>query len=87
MNFINRIETEELKTFFYNDVIGVKPTSVCACSGSEIAESAFIKHVRATTSINEDGRVCVKMPWKPGYPIRLPNNYVMAKDQMIRRET
>ena len=66
VNFINRIETEELKTFFYNDVIGVKPTSVCACSDSEIAESAFIKHVRATTSINEDGRVCVKMPWKPG---------------------
>jgi hypothetical protein len=66
VNQINKIEeTDELKAFFYGDVIGVKPTSICICSDNEIAEAAFIKHVRATTKINEDGRVCVRMPWKP----------------------
>ena len=87
INHANRIEdTEELKTFFYGDVIGVKPTSLCVCSDNQISESAFIKHVQETTVINEEGRVCVKMPWKPGFPRKLPNNYFMAKEQMIRRE-
>ena len=87
INHDNRIEdTEELKTFFYGDVIGVKPTSLCVCSDNQISESAFIKHVQETTVINEEGRVCVQMPWKPGFPRKLPNNYFIAKEQMIRRE-
>ena len=47
VNQINKFEElDELKTFFYGDVIGVKPTSICVCSDNEIAESAFIEHVR-----------------------------------------
>ena len=85
INHIDMREINNLETFFYGDVIGVKPTTLCTCSDVEIAESAFIKHVRATTTINDDGRICVKMPWKPGYPDDLPNNYKFAEEQMIRR--
>ena len=56
------------------------------CSDDEILEASFIKHVRETTHINDEGRVCVKMPWKPGYPGNLPNNYKAAASQMMRRE-
>ena len=42
--------------------------------------------MQATTKINEDGRVCIQMPWKAGFPQKLPNNYHMAKEQMLRRE-
>ena len=26
------------------------------------------------------------MPWKPGYPVKLPNNYFMAKEQKLKQE-
>ena len=58
----------------------------CVCSDKEIVESAFIKHVKKTTVINEDDRVNVQMPWKPGFPLKLPNNYFVAREQMFRRE-
>ena len=77
INYLNK-EDELMKTFFYSDrcTIGVRPTSLCACSDSEIAESAFIKHVRKTTTLDPSGRVRVNMPWKPGYPEKLPNNTI-----------
>ena len=88
VNFIDLTaasETAQLKDFFYSDVIGVKPTSICSCSDNEIAEAVFIKHVKKTTRINDEGRVEVSAPWRPGFPECLPNNFAMAKDQMLRR--
>ena len=86
VNYVSKLEEDELNLLFYGDVIGVKPTSLCVCSDNQIVESAFIKHVRKTTRINVDGRVCIEMPWKPGFPEKLPNNYNVAMGQMIGRE-
>ena len=82
----HNINIEQLRHFFYSDVIGVKPTSICVCSDKEIAESAFIKHVRKTTKINEEGRVEVSCPWRPGFPSNLPNNFFAVREQMIRKQ-
>ena len=86
LNYIKAIEEDQLNKFFYNDIIGVKPTSTCVCSDKEIAEAAFIKHVKQTTHINSDGRVSTAIPWKPGFPENLPNNYERAYDTMIKME-
>ncbi|XP_077971771.1 uncharacterized protein LOC120339891 [Styela clava] len=86
INSFSSLENEELRKFFHGEVLGVQPTTLCVCSNSEIAESAFIKHVKATTNIGADGRVCVKMPWKPGFPEKLHNNYEKAYEQMKKRE-
>ena len=83
---MRREEIDELNAFFYIDVIGVKSNSLCVCSDNQIAESAFIKRVRSTTRINDEGRVCIQMPWKPDFPEKLPNNFSIAKEQMLRRE-
>ena len=83
---VNEEEMQEMRKFFYGEVLGVQPTSTCMCSDNMIAESAFIKHVQATTKIDESGRVSVRMPWKPGFPEKLPNNYHKAKDQLLRRQ-
>ncbi|XP_077970520.1 uncharacterized protein LOC144425097 [Styela clava] len=86
INSFSSLENEELRKFFHGEVLGVQPTTLCVCSNSEIAESAFIKHVKATTNISADGRVCVKMPWKPGFPEKLHNNFEKAYEQMKKRE-
>ena len=86
LNHVSRFEENSLKNFFYGDIIGVKPSSLCVCSNNEIAEAAFIKHVKNTTYINSDGRVCIEMPWKSGFPENLPNNYSGAMGLMIKRE-
>ena len=62
IHYVSKREEEEWRSFFYGDVIGVKPWSRCVCSEEEILESSFIKHVRETTHINEEGRVCVELP-------------------------
>ena len=41
LNVTRKSESEQLREFFYSDIIGVKPTSLCVCSEKEIAESAF----------------------------------------------
>ena len=86
VNYISKLEEDELNLLFYGDVNGVKATSLCVCFGYQIVESAFIKRVRKTTRINVDGRVCIEMPWKPGFPEKLPNVPNVAMGQMIRRE-
>ena len=86
INFVNKLEENELKTYFYGDIIGVRPTSLCICTDNQIVESAFIKHVRATTKINSEGRICVQLPWKSGFPEQLPNNYQRAVTQLVKRE-
>ena len=42
---------------------------------------------QATTHINQDGRICVQMPWKPGFPDKLPNNYFRAEEQLRKKES
>ena len=51
------------------------------------AESAFIKHVKTTTHISQEGRIYVQMSWKPGFPDKLPNNYFRAQEQMRKGES
>ena len=79
-------EDEEFKNFFYGDVLGVQPTSRCVCSDAEIAESSFIKHVQENTKMNDEDRIEMKVPWKPGFPEKLPNNFEVAKTDMMKRE-
>ena len=83
---LGSVEDEEYRNFFYGDVLGVKPSSRCVCSDAEIAESSFIKHVRDNTVMNEEGRVQMKVPWKPGFPENLGNNFESAKVDMMKRE-
>ena len=83
---IDKWEENDVKSFFYGDILGVKPTSLCVCSDNEISESTFIKYMRSITRIDDTGRVCIDMPWKPGFPEKLPNNYLRARDQLIRRK-
>ena len=86
LNVTRKDATDQLRDFFYSDVIGVKPTSLCICSENEIAESAFIKHVQKTTRFNEEGRIEVSIPWRPGFPDALPNNFEATKALMFKRE-
>ena len=89
VNFISKHEESELQRFLYSDIIGVQPTSLCVCTDNEISESNFIKHVHETTTMSDEGRVKVEMPWARGFPKLLPkpNNFYRAKDQLLRRET
>ena len=48
-------------------------------------ECAFIRHVRKSTKVLEDGRIEVKMPWKPEHP-NLPNNWCLAFERMVSEE-
>jgi hypothetical protein len=86
VNFLSKSEDQQLRDFFHGDILGVKPTKFCTCSDTEISDTAFIKHVKATTTISDEGRVRIQMPWKPGFPEALPNNYDRAFTQMEKRE-
>jgi hypothetical protein len=86
VNFPSKSEDQQLRDFFHGDILGVKPTKFCTCSDTEISDTAFIKHVKATTTISDEGRVRIQMPWKPGFPEALPNNYDRASTQMEKRE-
>ena len=85
LNFISKAEDQRLRDVFYGDVLGVKPTRLCTCLYTEISEARFIKHVKPTTTISNEGRVQAQMLWKPGYPDALPNNYKRAFAQMEKR--
>ena len=69
-----RNELDDMKCIFTSDMAGVTPTRKWTCSEKEIKEAEFIKYAQTFTEINEEGRVEVALPWKPGYPERLPNN-------------
>lgn len=60
------------------EMLGVEATSACCCTPSQIEESGFMHHVRATIVRTEDGRLQVKMPWKPGYPDAYKSNRAVA---------
>ena len=83
INHISKLEKRD----FYRDIFGVKPTFYLFCFDKQMAESALIKHVKATTHINQNGRICVQMQWKPGFPYKPPNNYFRAQEQMRKRES
>ena len=48
-------------------------------------ECAFIRYVRESTRVLDDGRIEVRMPWKPGHP-NLPNNRSVAFERMVSKE-
>ena len=79
------LTNHDIKKLLFQDQVGVKPTQYCVCSGKDLQESEFILHVRQITTVLEDGRIQVRMPWKPGHPI-LPNNWSMAYDKMVSKE-
>lgn len=37
-----------------------------------------------TTIIDDNSHLCIKMPWKPGFSHKLPNNVRKVKHQMMR---
>ncbi|CAB4012647.1 Hypothetical predicted protein, partial [Paramuricea clavata] len=48
-------------------------------------ECAFIRHVRESTKLLDDGRIEVRMPWKPEHT-NLPNNRSVAFERMVSKE-
>ena len=63
-----------VKSWYEANLSGVKPTEICTCSNNDIKESQFLKHVKKTIHLTEDGRVEVSMPWKEGFPVCLKFN-------------
>ena len=63
-----------VKSWYEENLSGVKPTEICTCSNNDIKESQFLKHVKKTIHLTEDGRVEVSMPWKEGFPVCLKFN-------------
>ena len=55
------------------------------CSEEEMRECAFIRQVKESTKVLEDGRIEVKMPWKRGHP-NLPSSWSMAYQRMESKE-
>jgi hypothetical protein len=86
VNFLSKFEDQQLRDSFHGDILGVKPTKFCTCSDTKISGTAFIKHFKATTTKSDKDRVRLQMPWKPGIPEALPNNYNRAFAQMEKRE-
>ena len=69
----------------FQDQLVVKPTQYCTCSDKEMQKCAFIRHVRESAKVFEDGRIEVRIPWKPGHP-NLPNNWSLAVERMLSKE-
>ena len=86
IHHVQRLEEEDLKSLFYSDVVGVKPTSACVCSDKELAEAKFLKHAKATTEITDEGRIRVSMPWRDGFPEALPFNKAKTVARMLQQE-
>jgi hypothetical protein len=86
VNFISKFEDQQLRDSFHGDILGVKTTKLCTYSDTKISGTAFIKHVKATTTISDKDRVRLQMPWKPGIPEAPPNNYDRAFAQIENRE-
>ena len=79
------IKDQDIKKLTFQDQLGIKPTGYCTCSEKEMRECAFIRHVRESTRVLDDGRIEVRMPWKPGHP-NLPNNRCVAFERMVSKE-
>ena len=75
---------EDLKKLLQQDLLGVKPTELCACSENVLRESKFVKSLAASTTL-VDGRIQVKMPWKEGGPPK-QSNYDIALKRMFSAE-
>ena len=75
----------DIQKLLFQDQLGIKPTRYCTCSEKEMKECAFIRHVRESTRVLDDGRIEVQMPWKPGHP-NLPNNWSVAYKRMVSKE-
>ena len=72
---------EDIKKLLQQDLLGVKPTELCACSENVLHESKFVKSLAASTTL-VDGRIQVKMPWKEGGPPK-QSNYDIALKRMF----
>ena len=86
VHHVQRLIEDDIKKLFYSDVAGVKPTTACICSDKELAEAKFLQHARTTTSITQEGRVRVFMPWRDGYPEALPFNKEKTVARMYQQE-
>ncbi|XP_068707535.1 uncharacterized protein [Montipora foliosa] len=75
---------DEIKELLHQDLLGVKPTNLCACSENEIRESKFVKSLAASTTL-VDGRIQVKMPWTEAGPPK-QSNYGIALKRLFSTE-
>ena len=58
IEIIDEIATQQdIKKLILQDQLGVKPTRYCTCSEKELQECAFIRHVRESIKVLEDGRI------------------------------
>ena len=74
---------QDIQKLIFQDQLGIKPTCYCTCSEKEMRECAFI---RKSTRVLDDGRIEVRMPWKPGHTNLLPNNRSVAFERMVSKE-
>ncbi|CAB3986904.1 Hypothetical predicted protein [Paramuricea clavata] len=79
------IKDQDIKKLIFQDQLRIKPTGYCTCSEKEMRECAFIRHVRESTRVLDDGRIEVRMPWKPEHT-NLPNNRSVAVERMVSKE-
>lgn len=85
VNHVSVVSEPNIAKMFEIDSLGVKPTRACTCSDDELAESAFIEHFKESVRFQSDGRLEMKMPWKPGHP-SFPDNRPMAKKRLYSLE-
>jgi hypothetical protein len=75
---------EDIKTLLTQDLLGVKPTTLCMCDDNTLKENKFIKSVTESTEM-VDGRIRVRMPWNDSGPPQ-NSNYEMAYTRMLSTE-
>jgi len=81
VNHVSVIPEPNIARMFDVDSLGVKPTRACTCTDSELAETSFIQHIQKNVGFLPDGRIEMRMPWKPGQP-SFPDNRSMAKQRL-----
>ena len=75
---------EDIKTLLTQDLLGVKPTTLCTCDDNTLKENKFIKSVIESTEMVDD-RIRVRMPWNDSGPPQ-NSNYEMAYARMLSTE-
>lgn len=78
--------TERFQHWLSSEVMGIVPSQTCNCPPNVIEEANFLMHIRNGVRRTPDGRLEVKMPWKPGYPECLKNNRRAALGALVNLE-
>lgn len=70
--------TRSFSDWCKGETLGVEATQLCQCRPGIIEENAFLKAAKEYVHKDDEGRMVVRLPWKPGFPSCLPNNRKVA---------